>query len=103
MSNVLGHAMNDIRGQAHAINVQYSTSADLEAERQRLQSCAAEHLADRCPVFTAFADSAVDEPLTDEEIIELVAATFGLSNLEAIDRIQAIDFAAAQGYLAAAA
>lgn len=78
-----------------AINNQILVELEAEkAERQRLQSCAAQHIADNCPVFAAFADSAFDEFLSDEEIIELLATTFGLSPLETIDRLRAIDFAA---------
>jgi hypothetical protein len=59
-------------------------------------------LADRRnqPVFQAFADADFDEGLTDDEIIALVAEVFSLSRAEAIERIAAIDFAAARAEIA---
>jgi hypothetical protein len=71
-------------------------------ERQRLQNLADRHLANS-RALSAYYDAPMDESVTAAEIIDLVATTFTLSKLEAIDHMQAIDFSTARANLKEAA
>lgn len=66
--------------------------SDGETERIRLQRLVEKAHADRYKKFTAFEDFDIDESMSDDEIIDLVANGLALSKLEATDRMQAIDF-----------
>jgi hypothetical protein len=75
---------------------QDALNAELEAANQAAAEELAHDDAANSIALTAFYDAPMDDSLTDEEIIELVASTFGMSTLEAIDRLQALDLAAAR-------
>lgn len=74
-----------------------------QAEHDRLQGLVDMARADRCPVFQAFADSTVDEDLTDNEIIYLLVQEYSMTVRDVIERLAAIDFAAARAGLELAA
>lgn len=87
-------------GPALMMNAEFDVARDaaLEAERQRLQAMTDQAQDDKhepMPSLDALLDD-VEEPLTDGEIIDMVMEVFSLSREDAIDRLQAIDFAAAR-------
>lgn len=87
---------NEDHGPALEMNAQFD--AERETERLRLQTIADQQLADaHTPLFD------MDDSPTDDDLIELVASSYSLSTLEAINRLHAIDFAAARLALEVAA
>lgn len=89
--------MKDIAGQSNGI-----VTAE-ESRRAHLQGCADHFLAKaRLPlpesvtVRDAMIDDGAEPELTDDEIIQMVAECYGMTTAQAIQRLEAIDFAKAR-------